>query len=117
MVNGKVLYQYGGRHIPPSRVKVILAQRAPHFYDPGNEKIVMKKLFAIVAVATVVTLTESAVFAMVKHHSIASERPADERLNRSNLTNQMRKGTSRIRIRTENFTRRTPRPLTDRQMV
>jgi hypothetical protein len=84
-VNGKALYQYGGRRIPPSRVKVITAQRAPHFYDPGNEKIVMKKLFAIVAVATVVTLTESAVFAMVKHHSIASERPADERLNRSNL--------------------------------
>jgi len=36
----------------------------------------MKKLFAIVAVATVATLIESAVFAMVKHHSITSERAA-----------------------------------------
>jgi hypothetical protein len=46
-------YQNGGRRIPPSRVKVILVQRGPRFYDPRNEKIVMKKLFAIVAVATV----------------------------------------------------------------
>jgi hypothetical protein len=43
------------------------------------------KLLAIVAIATVATLTESAVFAMVRHHSIASKRPAVERLNRSNL--------------------------------
>jgi hypothetical protein len=50
-----------------------------------NDKIVMRKLFAIVAVATVATLIESAVLAVIKHHSIASERSADERLNRSNL--------------------------------
>ena len=58
------------------------------------------KLLAIVAVATVVTLTESAVFAMVRHHSIASDRAAFEQLDRS----------------LSEFTRRTPRPLTDRQM-
>jgi hypothetical protein len=62
--------------------KVILAQRASHFYDLGNEKIVMVKLFAIVAVATVATLTASPVFAAVKHRA---ERPTVERTNRSNL--------------------------------
>jgi hypothetical protein len=45
----------------------------------------MNKLLAIVAVATVATLTESAVFAKVRHHSIASEQPSVEQANRSNL--------------------------------
>jgi hypothetical protein len=51
----------------------------------GNEKIVMKKLLAIVALATVAAFTANPVFAAVRHHNRAPERPAVERLNRSNL--------------------------------
>jgi hypothetical protein len=48
----------------------------------GNERIVMKKLLVIAALATVTALTASPVFAAVKHRT---ERPAVERPDRSNL--------------------------------
>jgi hypothetical protein len=51
----------------------------------GTERIVMKKLLAVVALATVAALTASPVFAAGRHHNRAPERPAVERLNRSNL--------------------------------
>jgi hypothetical protein len=60
-------------------------ERAPHFYDPRKEKIVMKKLLAIVALGTVAALTASPTFAAAKHHSGTPERPGFEQSNRSNL--------------------------------
>jgi hypothetical protein len=60
-------------------------QRAPHFYDPGKEKIVMKKLLAIVALGTVTALTASPTFAAAKNYYGTPERPAVEQSNRSNL--------------------------------
>jgi hypothetical protein len=51
----------------------------------GIERIVMKKLLAIVALATVAALTANPVFAAARHHIRAPERPAVELPNRSNL--------------------------------
>jgi hypothetical protein len=57
------------------------------FLSPWNgsdpEKSAMKKLFAILAIASVAALTANPVFAAVKHRA---ERPtAVERVNRSNV--------------------------------
>jgi hypothetical protein len=50
-----------------------------------TERIVMKKLLAIAALGTAIALTANPAFAAARHHNGASERPAVERSNRSNL--------------------------------